>query len=297
MLLGIVALLAAGFIGGLSPIFLKFGEREIPPLTLTLIRVAIATLVFLPFYLKRKPNKLSKSSIVDLAKNSIFFSINLGVFSIAIQFTTAIMAQILYTAVPIIVAILSFFLLKERFSKNKIIGLIIALLGIAFLIQQSIVKEEVLTFGTPLGNILTLLAVVSWSSYMVFSKRLTEKYSPETTSFFSFVLTTMILIFIAPFELMIRPISVDKISFVGIGSVIFLGVVSSALMFFLIQFAIKKTNPFTTSFFQYLGPFVSAVVSVPLFGEKPTMALVVGGFLIIFGVFLATTYEQLKKLI
>lgn len=295
MLLGIVALVMAGLIGGATPVFIKLGTREIPPITLTTIRFIIAAIILLPFYLRQNSLNLSKADILELSKKSLFFSLNVGIFSIAIQFTTAIISQIFYTLVPIIVAVLSYYLLKERFTKNKIIGLIIAFLGISFLIQQSVMKEEILTFGTPLGNMLNLLAVFSWALYMVFSKNLTNKYSPVTTSFFSFAQTVIILLFIVPFELTIRPVLTDHLTSTGMISVIGLGIFSSALMFFLLQFAIKKTTPFTTSFFQYLGPFSSALVAIPILGEKPTPALIMGGLLIIIGVFLATTYEQLKK--
>lgn len=294
MWLGILALLVAGFIGGQSSLLLKLALHDFPPLFLTEIRFILAALIFLPFFLKQRI-KLSKKEIQSLFLHSIFFSLNVGIFSIAIQYTTAILSQILYTLVPLVVIVISYKLLREKFTQNKIIGLLIAMLGVGFLISQSVSKSETLTFGTPLGNLLTLAAVLSWSFYMVLSKNLTRKYSPTTTSFFSFLTTVILLLFVVPFEHFIHPLEISKVSVIGLGSVLTLGIFSSALMFFLIQFSIKKTSPFTASFYQYVGPISAAITAIPFLGEKPTHGLIIGGFLTIIGVFVATTFPFLRK--
>src|SRR3989344_6138599 len=111
---------------------------------LTSLRFVVATIIFLPFYLRTK-KPLSKHDIITISKYSIFFALNVAIFSIAIQYTTAIMSQILYTLVPVIVMILSYFILKEKLTIQKIVGLAIAMTGIAFLLYQSASKEESLT--------------------------------------------------------------------------------------------------------------------------------------------------------
>lgn len=293
MITGLVALLFAGFIGGQTPLLLKFGLRDFPPLLFTFLRFVIAMIVLLPFFLLRE-EKLSSVDIKRLGFQSIFFAGNVAIFSIAIQYTSAIMSQILYTTVPLVVGALSYFMLKEKLTKHKIIGLIIAVAGVGFLLEQSTSKMDVLSFGTPLGNFLTLLAVFSWSIYMVLSKNLTKKYSPITTSFISYIVTAFLLLLFVPIEESIRPFHPSHISLLGSGSLLAVGVISSALMFFLIQFTILKTSPFVASFFQYLGPLSSAITAIPFLGEKPTKSLVISGILIIIGVFIATSYPQIK---
>ncbi len=294
MKIGLLALIIAGLLAGASPILLKIGLREIPPLTLTTSRFFIATLVFLPVFLRFKTTKLTMGDIKNLLFVSVFFALNVGIFSIAIQYTTAIVSQLIYTLVPVLVIVLSYFFLSEKITKNKIIGLAIALSGTAFLIYQSIIKDQFLTFGTPFGNCLTLLAAFAWSFYMIFSKKLTNKYSPATITFSSFLVATLLLIVILPIEFQIRPLIINKISIAGIGSVLALALFSSALMFFLIQVVINKTSPFVASFFQYLGPFGSVVFAIPILGEKPTPSLIIAGTLMIIGVIYAT-YPYRKK--
>lgn len=295
MWMGLVALFIANFIGGaLSPLFVKLGIREFPPITFTTLRFIIATLVFLPFFIQRR-EKLSLKDNINLSKNSIFFSINVALYAIGLQYTTVIMSQIFYTLVPIIVGVLSYFILKEKFTKNKIIGSFLAFAGIIFLLAESIQKQQLLTFGTPLGNLIIFLAVISWSFYIVLSKRLTSIYSPVTTSFYSFILTMIILGFIMPIELSVSSFDINSVTSSGIFSLLGVGIISSAVSFSLIQFGIKRTTAFSASIFQYLAPLFALTTAIPILGEKPTLPLIIGGLLIIFGVFYATTYPYAKR--
>jgi drug/metabolite transporter (DMT)-like permease len=296
MALGIFFLLIASFIGAaLSPIFVKLGVREIPPITFTALRFLIAAAIFLPIFLRQKDLRLQKKDILILTSQSLFFFFNVLLFSFAIQYTTVIMSQILYACVPIFVGFLAYVILKERLSKNKIIGGGVALLGISLLLFQSLSTQETITFGSPWGNLLGLGAVISWSIYMVLSKKLTHTYSPVTTSFFSFLTSAILLFLLVPMELFFHPLVLSNITSVGIISLLGAGIISSAIMFFLIQVGIKRTTALTASLFQYTAPFFAAVTAIPILGEQPTPFLIVGGMLILGGVFYATTYTDLRK--
>lgn len=296
LLWGLAALAIANLLGsGLSPLFIKLGIREIPPLVFTALRFILAAIIFLPFYLRQISKKLSLKDFLLLSLQSIFFAGNVGFFSIGIQFTSAIMSQTLYTFLPIFVGVLSYFTLKERFSKAKIIGSAVALLGVSFLIQQSILKADILSLGTLLGNVIVLCAVMSYSGYITLSQKLTKIYSPVTTSFFNFAITAILLTAIIPFELTINPIILNKITIIGIVSLLGVSIFGSAISFFLVQVGIKKTSAFTASLFQYTGPLSAAITAIPILGEKPTFSMVAGGILIIIGVFYATTWQYIKK--
>ncbi len=294
MWVGFFGILMVGVLGGSTPILVKLGLTEFPPLLLTTLRFIIATIIFLPFFLREK-KRFTRHDIWILFTRSLFFAGNAGIFSIAIQYTTAIISQVLYSFVPGIVLVMSFLFLREKMTKQRVIGLFIAVIGISILIQQSIIKTEVLTFGTLIGNILTLFAVLSWSAYAVVSKRLTDVYSPVVTTFASFVTIIIILVPFLPIEYVMRPVQLENIDVVGIGSVVGLGIFSSAFMFFLTQLLIQKTSSFVTSLSQYLAPFAGAVIAIPILGEKLTPLFFLAGVCVIVGVFYATSYEIAKK--
>lgn len=296
MWIGFFALLVASIIGGsFGPFFIKLGIREFPPFTFTAIRFIIASFVFLPFYLKNKEKILTYGDYKELFLKSLFFVGNAGFFSLGISHTTLIMSQILFTLTPIIVLICSYFLLEETITKERIIGLVLAFFGVGFLIHQSFVRGDTNSIGTLSGNIFVFLAVVSFALYFIFSKSLQKKYKTTTISFFNLFVAMIVFTFLTPFELMVQPLIFSKITFVGIGSVFGAAIILSALMFFLVQFGIKRTGPVTASLFQYLAPFFASLIAIPILNERPTITLVIGGMLIIVGVFYATTYYPLKK--
>ena len=133
---GIIAILIANFLGGaLPPLLVKLGVREIPPLTFTVFRFVLATLFLLPFYLKNHKLKIPLINKWTLL-NSLFFEGNVALFSIAIQFTSAIMSQLIYIFVPIIVGIWGVLFLEEKISGNELIGSIVAFAGAIFLLSE-----------------------------------------------------------------------------------------------------------------------------------------------------------------
>lgn len=207
------------------------------------------------------------------------------------------MSQILYTLIPVLVGILSYFLLKEHFTLHKLFGSVIALSGVLLLIQQSITAQKTLTFGTFFGNMIILVAVFMWSFYIIFSKNLTKTYTPETTSFFSFIITTVLLFVISPIEWFFHPFVIDRITVIGLGSLFGVAIFSSAIMFYLKQIGIHRTTAFTASLFQYMAPLFASLTAIPILKEQPTIVLIIGGAFIIVGVFYATTFDTMKKYI
>ncbi len=295
MIEGLISLFFANLIGGaLNPLFVKLGIHEFPVLTFSALRFLIATIVFLPFFFVSQKN-FDKKHVKTLILYTTFFSANALLYGIGLQFTTALVSQVLYTTVPIFTGILSFIIIHERFGANKIIGAVIAMSGVALLIFQSLQKSNYVSLGSVEGNIIIIAAILCWSLYLVLSKRLTNLYSPTVTSLTSFILTFIIAAIFMPLEWLVRPFVASQVTIVGIESLLGIGIISSALSYFLIQYGVKKTTPFTASIFFYLAPLFSSLTAIPILHEKVTPQLVIGGILILTGVFFATTYELLKK--
>lgn len=297
MALGILFLFIANFAGGaITPLFVKLGVAETPPITYTVLRFFISTLVILPFYLSQKKSKLEGKNLKLILLNSAFFTLNVGLFSEGVHYTSAVMSQLLYSFVPIIVAFLAHAILRERITRNKLIGSLVAFTGLLFLFEQSFVtQQEVL--GKPLGNLIIIAGVLSWSFYFVFSKKATAVTSPVTLLFVNFLMSTVFWSFLIPFELKGSSFSIFNISQFGLISLLVTSIFSSVIVMNLLQVGIKKTSAFIGSLFNYITPLATALTAVPFLGEKITLNLILGSSLILFGVFYATTYSKLLKIL
>ena len=297
MLGGILAILIGAFSGsGVVPSLTKVGVHFSAPLVFVFFRFLFATIIFSPFVIFSSKTKFFKKDYSRLLVLAFFLFVNVTFFTIGVSLTTVLMSQLLYLPTPIVVSILGHFFLHEKLNMHKIIGLIIALGGILFLLYQSIAKQSVFTFGTPLGNAIILIAMLGYSSWLLYSRHLSKKhtYSSYQTTFFTFLFITVYLLVLIPFQGSLVP---SKISFImphGVFLAIFVAL-AYAIQYFFLHIGIKKTSAFTASIFQYVGPVFAGVISVPLLHEKLSTAFLIGGIVIMLGVFYATTFDYLAN--
>lgn len=284
MILPFLAFLLASFIGGaLNSVFVRFVSLEFGSLTGSFLRFLGATLILLPFWLAKRES-VSKNDLIKFLP----FAINVSIFSVAIVHTSVIMANILYALVPLWVAFLGYYLLGEKLSKRHIFGLLISLFGMGFLIKESVEKADLSTFGTPFGNILILAGVFFWGFWLVGARALSKKYSLLTTLFFTFLITTILVFLILPFEKTLQVAATSNTTYVGIASLLGVILLSSIGLYFLYQWLVKHTSAFIASLIQYGGIAFAAFSGAVTFHEHLTVGLIIGGSLVIIGVFYAT---------
>lgn len=291
MILVFLVFLLISFIGGaVNGILIRFIALEIPPLTGSFIRFAVAAAVLLPFWLQKKEFIKKK----DLLK-VLPFSINAALFAIAIQYTSIIMANILYALVPVLVAFLGYLLLREKLAKQHIVGFLVSLVGTAILIKGSLETSDIFTFGEPLGNFLIIAGVLSWGFWIVGARSLSKSYSSLAIIFFVFLISAILLLVTLPFEWSIRPFILSNITTTGFASLLGVIFLSSIALYYLYQWLIKNTSAFLASLVAY-GSIAFGVLAGPvILHERLTAQLIIGVVFVICGVFFATTYTQLKK--
>lgn len=275
--------------GGLTPIFVRYAVIDVPPLTVTAIRFLGAA--FILFFLWFPKREMIKGK--DILK-VIPFMFNMGLYSIGLQYTSVTMGSILYAVVPILVAILGYFLLAEKLSRNHIMGLTLSIAGIFLLLKGSIETNNLLSFGMPLGNVIILLAVFFWSFYLVGSRSLSKKYSSITILFFAFFVGSIGLTVLSFFEWRVRPFLLSSLTPRSIWSLVGL-ILLSVFGYILYQWLIKHTSAFIASLIQYGVVVFASIAGVIVFQERATFQLLLGALLVIFGVFLATTYQTIQK--
>lgn len=277
--------------GGINPVFLKMAVHEIPPVTVTWLRVFGATLLLLPFFL-RSGERIPVKKLYTVLP----FGLNLVLFSIGIQFTSIIMGNLLYSINPVIVAFLGYIFLKEKLAHHSIVGLIISFTGVAILISGSIKTSDIHSFGTPLGNTFVGLGSLIWTFWYITSRELTKKYSNTTIIFYASLVTSVLLLPLLPFEWHYSSFDILNLLNPKLLLIISGLIITGGLLYqYLNQWLIKNTSAFFASLTSYGGPFFAALSGMLILGENITIQLFLGGLFIITGVFLATTYKHIKN--
>lgn len=287
--------LIMSLIGGVNAVLVKLSVGQFSPVLLVLFRSVIAAFILAPFI-----PIVGKKSLIKLrfSKNLIIahflFAGNWLFFAIGIQYTSVIMASIIYALTALIVGILGYVFLREKLSKEQIIGLILTLVGMAILSFGSLRTPDVLSFGTPLGNLIVIAGLLSWSSYVVVTRKISQSLSLLEITFFNFVLTSIIALMLLSLEIFTKRTVILNITVAGVLSLAALALFSSVIFFYLYQWLIKHTSAFISSLVLYPTTILGLIAGVIFFGEKLSYSLIAGGVIVILGVFIATSYKYIN---
>jgi drug/metabolite transporter (DMT)-like permease len=182
-------------------------------------------------------------------------AVNQLLFFHGLNLTSPIDASIIITSVPILVLVYSFFLLKEKITTNKVIGVSVGALGAVILILYGKVDQGT---SSLLGNLFIFLNACFYGLYLVIVKPLMKKYNAITVVSWVF-LFGFILMF--PFGIG-DFISTDfeaftlntylTVAFVVIGTTFF------AYLFNI--YALKNVSPSVNGSYIYMQPAVSFII-------------------------------------
>lgn len=299
MLLGLLSLFIGQMFGNtVVPIGTKISAPFTGPLIFVFLRFVISTTILFLLFLFSQKKKIHTHDYKEFILLGFCLSINVILFTTGIAYTTVIMSTLIYSITPLLVGILGHFFLDETLDRRKIFGFFVAFIGLLFLVSQSLAHHQQNAFGQPLGNILIFIAMLGYSYYVFQSRRVLHKkeHFPIQTTFITFVVTTIIIFLVLVAGISTKYIVMKAIPTVGILGFLIVGTGSVAQYLFL-QIGVKKTNAFIATLFQYVAPFIAASAAIPLLHEKITLQLIIGGLLVLMGVFIATTFGQLEKFV
>jgi len=261
----------------------------VPPFALIFFRVFGAAILFWITSLFVKKETIDSKDYFRILIAAIFgTSINMLCFYKGLNYTTPITASAIGVATPIMVMVFAAILLKEKLVKNKIIGLVIGLVGAFILITYKHDLKQV--ENAILGNFLVFVNAAFYGLYLVVVKQLLKKYHPLNVIKWMYLLGVFfVLPFAYPELIAIDWDTMPQIMYVKLGYVI---VFSTFLNYLFNLFALSKLKPTTVSVFVYLHPVFASMYA--LFVKSDTLSLVkISATLLIFvGVYMVSKPVQ-----
>jgi drug/metabolite transporter (DMT)-like permease len=115
-----------------ASIFIRFAQKEATSLVIAAWRLTIASLVLVPIAAtshRRELRSLNRSDLLLALLSGIFLALHFATWITSLQYTTVASSVVLVSTVPLWVALLSPFTIKEPISRAVIWGLILALVG------------------------------------------------------------------------------------------------------------------------------------------------------------------------
>lgn len=276
----LVAIIIAGVLGGISPIFMKVALTEFTPFQIVFVRFFLAFLILFPIGFFTRKLHFDTKDLPYLLLLSIFFAGNVLFFVVGLQYTTSIASQLFYLLTPTLVIALSALFLQHKIEKKHLLSIGAGFAGGILLITRSGNSTLVQSLGNMKGNVLILTAVCCWALYVTLSKKMSHKYSPLNLIILVNFVTSLLAFLFLIFQGQDIFTTITQAHPLIIINLFLLTVLNSILFFFLYQWAIKLVKPFSVSLSSYIGVLATALLAIPLFGEQITIQLVVSGLLI-----------------
>ena len=265
----------------------------IPPLALVFFRVIGAGILFWIVHLVFIKEKIRKEDISYLLLCSLIgIVIAQNTFLYGLERTPTINASLIISTTPLMVTLFAIFILKEKFTKNKAIGLILAAIGAFVLISYK--SKFQLGDDYTLGNLFMFLNALSYGLYLVLIKPMLNKYHPLTVIKWVFTFASPVILIISYQEL--RAIEWSEFTPFAWSGLVYVVVFATFFTYSLNAYAIKILSPVIAGMYLYFQPFLTSILSVMLGKDTLNTAKIVAGVLILSGLFIATNRSKKESI-
>lgn len=281
--LGYFQIIIAALLFGLIPIAVRFGEN-LGAYNLSFFRVFVAALCLGTFFLFSKKNltpfKYNKGKLIFFG--AIHGFIILGYF-LAIQFLSIASAVLLLYSSSIWMIIFSYFILKEKISLGTWVALIIAFVGVIFVLSP----QDFFMAESLIGSLAGLFAGMGMGLVYILSKTFT-KYDKVSLTFWQNLIAL-------PFLLPLLLVDIPSFTQLDILIAILLGSLFTVVPFILLFKGLEKVSGQKGGIVILLDMIFPILFGLVIFREIPSISVIVGGVLIIFGTLIITLRRAKEK--
>ena len=271
-------------IWGLAYVWVKVVYKYYGPFTTTFIRLLISgTFLLLISLIFKKFNKIKKE---DYLLIFLFTTVDpLGYFfceSIGLTHVSALIGSIIISTVPVISAVLGYFVLREKLTILNIFGAVLSFAGIGIMIF----KPDLTFTYSPIGILLMFGAVGCAILYSIIARKLTQRYTPLTLITIgnicgSIYFFPLFMIYEYHNFLTVTP------NFELVSNIALLAVFGSTVAFLIYMLILKEIGIAKTNMFINLIPVFTLIASYFILKEEISFKNFAGMCIVIGGLYLS----------
>lgn len=274
----------------------KIGLRYLPPLAMASFRVVLAGVVMVPVYFSCLRLR-AFAEAADLRRRGLalgdfwtflylgFFgvAINQMGFTIGLHFTHVSHSAVIVGLGPIYILLLAVLFRLERATGHKVMGMLIALAGVAVLASENGISGDSASIK---GDAISMAGSLGFAMYVVLGKRVAEQYDPLTMTAFNHFAGALVVL----------PVAVHEIGALGAArlghqpwrawaAVVYMAVFSSALAYVFYFWLLRYLEASQLAAFTYLLPVLATILGILWLGEKASWSQLLGGGMALGGVY------------
>jgi drug/metabolite transporter (DMT)-like permease len=261
---------------------------QAPPLSIAFYRLLFTTLLIFPFILFRKKTRdelrsLPCATLLIMIVIGVILATHFSLWITSLKMTSVASSVILVTAHPVLVAPVSFYFLKEKLSWVNALGIAISLAGVGVLV---IGNYGFSAFGldTIEGNVFALLGGIAAGLYILGGRKLRKTVSTMSYAFVVYAVGTITLFFVC----LALSAPVYNLSITDYEIILLMAVVSGIFGHTLYNWSLGYIRASVMSVALLGEPIGSSLLAyaVPWIHQEPSLFTVVGGGIILVGIYL-----------
>lgn len=266
------------------------GEEYVQPSAFILLRVGAGAITFLLIHNIFIREKVDKKDYKLLFLCAIFgVVVNQLLFFEGLKMTSHIHAALIATTIPITVLIASSILIKEKITRQKMLGIFLGISGAILLILYG--KKIAYSENGLLGDVLIFINAVSYGVYLVLVKTLMTKYNPITVLKWVFLFGCIFVVPIGmPDFLEIQWSTFTTYIWIG---VLYVMICTTVLTYLFNAYALKIVNPSVVGIYVYLQPLLATTIALILGRDFLTLEKLLAGVLIFIGVYFVSKKQKI----
>jgi len=300
-----LSLLVAALAVSTSSIFIRLAQSDgAPSLVIAALRLTFATLLLAPIALTRYRGEIKsirRNQILLGAASGLFLALHFATWISSLEYTSVASSVVFVTTGPLWVALLSPMLLNEKLTRAAVIGLGLALLGgiviglsDACVIQNGLQCPElnqVLQGSAMWGNFLALAGAWAVTGYLIIGRKLRAGMSLIPYIFLVYGMGAIVLLIImfaaghSPFVLEVK----------AYGWIFLLAAVPQLIGHSTYNWTLRFLPATFVAVTTLSEPIGSAILAFYILNETPAFATIVGGILILIGIYLASRIKNDPK--
>ena len=283
-----------------SSVFIRFAQEEAPSLVIAASRLLLASLFLAPPALLRHRAELRQLSRKDLTLgllSGIFLAAHFATWITSLEYTTVTNSVVLVSTSPLWVAILAPIFLKEKLTKSIIIGMILTLIGGTIIGFSDICAwDSGIICSSPsgvglaeasTGNFLALAGAWAIAGYLLIGRQLRAKMTLIPYIFLVYGMAAIVMLVI---------LLISGETLLGYSPTTYLWLLLIAIFPQLIghstyNWALRYLPVALVAVTTLGEPIGSSILAFIILKEIPTTLQIVGGILILAGIYVTSRNE------
>lgn len=281
-----------------ASIFIRYAQSDgAPSLVIAALRLTFATILIAPLALTRHRDEIQRFTWTEILLggfSGIFLAVHFATWISSLEHTSVASSVVFVSTGPLWVALLSPLLLKEHLSRTAMFGLVLALVGgTAIALSDACAWDngltcpalaDVLQGRAMWGNFLALAGAWTVTGYLIIGRKLRPQMSLIAYIFLVYGMAAIALL-VFMFAAGQSPFGYSPRIY---GWIFLLAAVPQLLGHSTYNWLLKYLSATLVAVVTLAEPIGSAALAYIFLQETPTIGVMAGGALILFGIYLAS---------